>query len=376
MNKKSDGSGLSSIELVVLARYSAGKKPSEAELSQELHRLGLAPESSAPLVRQTVSALATSGLLTPSLVRKPKGAKAAPPPTVVPVSSFQISDAGKNTLRNVFGVASAPSWNEVRDSYLPALALGLSPGSPAASEAGANLPMSMLRIRLKMPKDASLTDICNTLLLRRLGLQMSEITLASLRARVLADALNVKEITTPKQVVAKGMSNWVGTQETDKKSLVRALSRRWLADQSNHWLNGDSPGAVAAAHAPPAPSGASLPGASSGASSSISLDALADVVHDALPRIGTDGRYGSEKVFVSAVWRGLEKERRLPAMTLDSFKRNLVSAMRAGKLRLARADLIGAMDSKLVSESEISDNGSTFHFVVEQRSGNGRRAHV
>lgn len=382
MYKKSDGSGLSSIELVVLARYSAGKKPAEAVLGSELHRLGLATESKTQLVRQTVSALAASGLLTPpppppkAQKRTKKGAPSPAPqvaPVVFEVSDFTISEEGKRALRAIFGVANTPSWTEVRDAYLPALALGLQPGSAAASEAAANLPMSLLVRKLKLPKGAPLSAICDGLLLSRLGIEMSKITLAELRAHVLADALGVKDISTAKKVVEKSAINWTGAKDGTKKSLVLALSRRWLADQSNHWLHDGSPPSTS----PPSRASAGPPPAAP--SGALSLDALADVVHDALPRIGTDGRYGSEKVFVSAVWRGLEQERRLPTMTLDSFKRNLVQAMRAGKVRLARADLIGAMDSKLVSESEISDNGSTFHFVVEQRSGgngNGRRAHV
>lgn len=379
MNKKSDGSPLSSVELVVLACFSAGKKPKEAALGSELHRLKLATEPSAQLVRQTVSALAASGLLTPPPPPKAKAQrrtkKAAPPPPPPPppaifeVSDFSISEEGKRALRATFGVANTPSWTEVRDAYLPALALGLRPGSAAASEAAANLPMSLLRLKLGIPSSASLTAVCDHLLLRRLGIEMSKITLAELRAHVLADALGVKDISTAKKVMEKSAINWTGAEDGTKKSLVLALSRRWLADQSNHWLHDGSPPAEAPAKASPPP----VPGAT------LSLDALADVVHEALPRIGANGRFGSEKVFVSAVWRGVEEERRLPAMTLDVFKRNLVSAMRAGKVRLARADLIGAMNAKLVSESEISDNGSTFHFVVEQHSGgngNGRRSHV
>jgi hypothetical protein len=36
---------------------------------------------------------------------------------------------------------------------------------------------------------------------------------------------------------------------------------------------------------------------------------------------------------------------------------------------LARADLIGAMDARQVTESEINDRGVTFHFVLDQRNG-------
>ncbi len=380
MNKKSDGPGLSSVELVVLARYSAGKKLSEADLSSALS--GFQLEASGALVRQTAKELTERGLLTMQPPKKPKapkrtkkGAPPPPPPPAGPVifevSELKLSDDGARALRATFGVVSTPSWTEVRDSYLPALALGLAPGSAAAKEASSNLPMSLLRLKLKMPGAASLNAVCDKLLFRRLGFEMSKVTLADLRARVLAEDLGIKDITTAKGVVEKAVCAWTGVEVASKKLLVTALSRRWLADQSNHWLHDGSP----PLGGPPKP--AAEPAAA--AASPLSLDALAAVVHDALPRIGTDGRFGSEKVFVSAVWRGLETERRLPAMTLESFKRNLVQAMRAGKLRLARADLIGAMDAKLVSESEISDAGSTFHFVVEQREGsggNGRRAHV
>ncbi len=52
-------------------------------------------------------------------------------------------------------------------------------------------------------------------------------------------------------------------------------------------------------------------------------------------------------------------------MSLDGFKRWLVSANSERQLDLARADLVGAMDRRLVAESEIEDLGSTFHFVLD-----------
>jgi len=98
-------------------------------------------------------------------------------------------------------------------------------------------------------------------------------------------------------------------------------------------------------------------------------EALLEVLRETLPRVGSDGRFGSEKVFVSAIWRSLERDRRLSDLSLDRFKRWLVSANRDGWLVLARADLIGAMDPRQVAESEIEDRGATFHFVLDQRLG-------
>jgi hypothetical protein len=95
---------------------------------------------------------------------------------------------------------------------------------------------------------------------------------------------------------------------------------------------------------------------------------LLEAVREAIPRIGADGRFG-EKVYVSAIWRTIDRDRKSGGISLDNFKRWLVSANRDGKLVLARADLIAAMDAKQVSESEINDRGATFHFVLDQRNG-------
>jgi hypothetical protein len=101
------------------------------------------------------------------------------------------------------------------------------------------------------------------------------------------------------------------------------------------------------------------------------------LVREAIPQIGSDGRFGPEKVFVSAIWRRIESERRLPDLSLERFKRWLVTANRDQLLDLARADLRGAMDAKLIEESEIRDLGATFHFVVDRQAATaGRGLHA
>jgi hypothetical protein len=95
---------------------------------------------------------------------------------------------------------------------------------------------------------------------------------------------------------------------------------------------------------------------------------LLEVVRDTIPRVGADGRFG-EKIYVSAIWRTIERDRKVEHLSLDGFKRWLVGANRNGWLVLARADLIGAMDARQVNESEINDRGVTFHFVLDQRNG-------
>jgi hypothetical protein len=71
-----------------------------------------------------------------------------------------------------------------------------------------------------------------------------------------------------------------------------------------------------------------------------------------------DGRFGPDKLFVSALLRALPHERD-PA----AFKDRLLQAHRAGLLALSRADLVEAMDPREVESSEIRYMGATFHFL-------------
>ena len=83
-----------------------------------------------------------------------------------------------------------------------------------------------------------------------------------------------------------------------------------------------------------------------------------------LGRYGTGGR--GDKVFISAIWRVLSRDPRFAGMTMQQFKRRLIDANREMAITLARADLVGAMDPTEVSESEIRDLGSEFHFVLDR----------
>jgi hypothetical protein len=103
---------------------------------------------------------------------------------------------------------------------------------------------------------------------------------------------------------------------------------------------------------------------------------VAQAVNEVMPRIQTEmgptglprGRFGAQKVFVAALWRRLRDDPRFRGMTLEKFKQLLLEASRNRMLILARADLVSAMDFKEVSESEISDHGATFHFVMDQQA--------
>jgi hypothetical protein len=124
--------------------------------------------------------------------------------------------------------------------------------------------------------------------------------------------------------------------------------------------------------APPAP----LPAVARPPSSPLSVTEFAQAIDTALPNIAYHtgsggkpdtkfGRPGFEKYFIAAVWRHLvSTDPRFRSVSLTSFKQLVLQAWRARQLQLARADLVAAMDSDAVIQSETQADGATFHFIV------------
>jgi hypothetical protein len=98
-----------------------------------------------------------------------------------------------------------------------------------------------------------------------------------------------------------------------------------------------------------------------------SLVAFSESVYRAIAQVPQAGRFGTRKVFVSAIWDAMPEAERA-RQNLDSFKAQLFAAHRAQLLSLARADLVAAMPAAAVAASEIEPaRGVTFHFVVIDR---------
>jgi hypothetical protein len=94
------------------------------------------------------------------------------------------------------------------------------------------------------------------------------------------------------------------------------------------------------------------------------VQALADDIEpDPNPDGRARGRFGNRKVFIAAIRRALHatKYADLPRAAIDEL---LFRAHREQLLVLARADLVAAMDSDEVRDSELVTDGAQFHFVV------------
>jgi hypothetical protein len=124
-----------------------------------------------------------------------------------------------------------------------------------------------------------------------------------------------------------------GAVRADVRALREALVRRWLCGQA--WP------APARVDATPAGFAAAVKAAAAGA---------------------TTGTFGDRKVFIASLWRAPA----FAGLSLAEFKARLLAAHQAGAIRLARADLVAAMDPALVRESELPHLEATYHFVERE----------
>lgn len=351
MTSTRDDHSLSRLQLIVLARLSVPEPSSQADLIRDLLELSLSSEAPAPARETLRSALVV--LRDRGLARDQSRSRGTP--------LWTLTDDGGRVLRTEFGLARTPEWKAVRDAHLPASALKLAPGSKQAAEAlrdGETITAAMLRAKFGLGEAATRTEVCDAMIAEELGLPPGPLTLACIRAHVFARRAAIEPKGTPEELTKRVALADVRAKDIKKSSLTKALRRRWLQE-------GGDPAAV---HPTP-PERPMPPEQPKPPAQPVAAEALLAVVRETIPRVGADGRFGTEKVFVSAIWHRIERDRRLADLSLDRFKRWLVTANRDGWLVLARADLVGAMDSKLVSESEIEDRGDTFHFVLDQQNG-------
>lgn len=333
-----DGQALSDVELVVLMRLPTSKGVETSELCAAVRDMVLGDRPQQEVERAVEAAV--SRLRANELLHK---------------TAQCLSVAGSSLLRAHFGVAKKPSWQSFSSTHLPALALDLKPGSDAAERALETTDaMGLALLKLKqVTTNVTFNDYCDQLIAKRLGMK-EPVSLATIRAHVLGEQLEIPIANVTKTGLGRALSRCWFYKRVQKPAAPTASPRSAVAEPP-------APRSIPPAQPVPTPHSAA---------------SLLDVVRQTLPRIGSDGRFGAEKVFVSAIWRRIEHDRLAPDMSLDRFKRWLVSANREQLLDLARADLVGAMDAKLVADSEIEDKGATFHFVVDRRTDAGGRAHA
>lgn len=389
MTDTHDPQSLSNLQLLVLARLSCSDGANEGEVADMLAEV--APPDGLQSARD-YAMQALDVLQRRSLATRSKPTKRAPNPR------SHITEEGRRALRAAFGPLGRSPWGSVR-SRMPALGLEVSNTFDQTSKRHIHdeVALALLRQRFNIPQASTAVALCDALIARKLGLTGS-LTLLRLRAYVLAHDLGIDPtVNSTKELgslVRRAADKILDEVANGTRSLRQVLGQRWAyrAIGSAMVLPGPLPVAPTTTQARPnlhaVPDGhldqrasgrpvgtfisTAVPPRAPGPIAT-PADIVLTLVREAIPRIGADGRFGDENVFVSAIWQYLEDDGRLTDWSLDRFKRWLVTANADQLLDLARADAQGDMDSRLVEDSEIIDRGATFHFVVDRQALNARR---
>ena len=296
---------------------------------------------------------------------------------------------GRERLMKALGVrALPPRWSKMWRALLPALALEL-PGARWSEVGNAEaLRARIIRQHHDLPivDTPTLRQAVDAQAWKALGIdETGPLTLGKIRRalleRTLETQIRAKSIDTAEagQWLATGA---VGTPTRDVATIQAALVSRWVFDDGAEAPREAKPRpaeprpaeiAVVTPRRPKAAPAKQLPlpaakeqrrrsNKRKKGKQALPLKRWAELVQGLAQRT-TNGRYGEERVFVAAVWRAAQRGPNELRGSLPDFKARLIAANREGLLRLHRADLVGAMDERMVRESEIEHLNASFHFI-------------
>lgn len=222
-----------------------------------------------------------------------------------------LTESGAAAALGFLGVSALPKgmrWEQVKGRILTAQALGLTPSSAKVqahvSESG-GLRACLLKQEYKLPTG---------------------------------------DLPTPTQVLDLLAGKAVGARKSGATEIRHALLRQWVAERMAQVADT-----------------AGVQGKPDSNDDVLEPDFSARVL--ATARASDTGWFGDNKVFISHVWRRLKQAGWPDAAVEQEFKRRLVEAHQALRLRLSRADLVEAMNPADVASSVIHHHGETFHFI-------------
>ncbi len=259
-------------------------------------------------------------------------------------NTFALTDAGRERALRFLGIEEMPSsinWTTLIAKYLFPKAAGLSPDAAARLDNGNKLAAYILKRKYGLAGGAGSTvnQVLEAVACKELGFG-DETTLAGLLCAVLSRLLGSERLTKAK------LEKQLPLFET---GLPAASANAARSKVVRDWL-----GVEPLAPRAPEPSPAEP----------FDLTAFAGTVRALAASSPPEDRFHDNKVFIAPLWRASQREPNFPRLELPEFKQRLVEANSQNLLHLSRADLVRAMDSQLVAESETEYLTATFHFVL------------
>lgn len=282
---------------------------------------------------------------------------------------FRLTESGRGSAIAFLGMETAPAakWTMLRDRYLIARALGISPtDKPALRDVGTSkgLRPAVLVHHYDLPGSPvpSESRVKHLLAWKQLQ-QAHDIDVppaqdishnALLRATILRGQKG-----DPVTLLAAQVTN---ADSASLRHVREAVIRCWL-ERSRQ--SGPAEESVTDRNRHPA-GAAERHSEQHETFPATNLIEFAGTVLD-LARTSPTGWFGENKVFVSHVWNRFRDAKSTNGVTRADFDRWLVECNRQGLLALSRADLVSAMNPEDVEASEIRLPNSSFHFIRTDR---------
>lgn len=311
-------------ELLLIRLLPVGKsRPNPKKLRDELAQFG-ARLTSEEDWNELVAELAKAELIT----ERPLG----------------LTDAGRGQALKLLGLSELPpraTWPQLRDKHLVPLAAGDGPAKEYAGKDRLAAHLLKRKYDLPLPPGSTLATAAATLVCRELG--FPDLTdLKSLEAAVISRMLQAPEPLPLKNAIEQLVRIKLGAPRGKVDELRQAVVAHWVGGSAWH----------------------DVPRRAGPKENLTDLPAFVGAV-ERLARQSSTGWFGDNKLFISHAWRTFRAAGGGQADTdLASFKRRLVEANARGLLRLARADLVAAMNPQDVHESEIKYLNTEFHFLL------------
>lgn len=335
------------LEDIVLLRLTFGAEEGETEvqLRKDLH----------PIVMQQVSASEWRSVLGQIIVRLVDCGLVRP----VRANAYMCTENSQSRILQFLQVSRLPkiAWHEVRDGYLTALALGLAPAGKLVTRlvSAEGLRSAILADHFALPYDISaitteqirvglatvaerrgLTSGIRTAPIHEKNLSHKE---AVMMGAKLLKSRHVVE--SDGELMACLAAEVVGAMNESASELRQMLFRQLISSKESSELPKRTAPIL---QTPPELSEFTKEVKEIAASSAV-------------------GWPGNKRAFVSHVWRDLKLKFPLWNLSEDEYKDMILSAQRAGLLRLAIADLRDKSNVEDVAESRIAYKNSEWHFI-------------
>lgn len=268
---------------------------------------------------------------------------------------YELTEKGEEQVLRFLGLRKRSirlQWRTVKTKYLPAIALGISPGSDEFKSRYKdidNLRGEILRQKhnLNIPVFPTLTQATDAWIWKQLGIQTDKpFSKTTLLQELINWELKLRIQGKIKTIIKPLCQQAVDARNSTAQELQAALIRS-LID-----------GSVV-------PKSETLPIEEKflpREDKKFNIEQFAKDVIECASQTST-GWFGEDKIFISHIWQRFKQQPEYANMEETDFKTHLTEANHQGSLSLAQADMIDAMNSDDVRESETRYLNSRFHFL-------------